>query len=62
VVDECEGNGKVIILNDEEEEVNIYTGSKLTHDNKFTPENITPTAADIVIITEPNEHIYLDNI
>ena len=30
VVDECEGNGKVIIIDDNEEEVNIYTGSKLT--------------------------------
>lgn len=56
VVDECGGNGKVIILDDKEKEVNIYTGSKLTHDNKFTPENITATASDIVIITEPNEH------
>lgn len=56
MVDECEGNGKVVILNDEAEEVNTYTGSKLTDDNKFTPENITATASDIVIITEPNEH------
>jgi hypothetical protein len=56
VVDECEGNGKVIIIDDKEEEVNAYTGSNLTHDNKFTPENITATASDIVIITEPNEH------
>ena len=30
VVDECEGNGKVIIIDDNEEEDNIYTGSKLT--------------------------------